>query len=139
MERTGDYKNRSEPGPVVDTINYVVIIINSVNRNVNQRREWIMKLTNVQNGLSGDPHTPMPGFDADDCLEPGGMRRILIIDTGRCSECMGCVEVAPEIFHYNEATGRMEVIDLQHYSDEIVWEAMKNCPKDCIYWEDILE
>jgi len=65
------------------------------------------------------------------------MRRMLIIDIGRCSECMGCVEIAPEIFRYNEATGRMEVADLTEYSLESVMEAIKNCPKDCIYWEDV--
>lgn len=65
------------------------------------------------------------------------MRRLLIIDIGRCSECMGCVEIAPDIFRYNEATGRLEVIDLPGYPQDIVWEAMKNCPKDCIYWEDV--
>jgi len=65
------------------------------------------------------------------------MRRMLIIDIGRCSECMGCVEIAPEIFRYNEATGRMEVADLTEYSVESVREAIKNCPKDCIYWEDV--
>ena len=65
------------------------------------------------------------------------MKRILIIDIGRCTECMGCVEIAPDIFQYNEATGRMEVIDMQEYPRDIVWEAMKNCPKDCIYWEDL--
>lgn len=65
------------------------------------------------------------------------MKRILIIDLGRCSDCRGCIEIAPDVFRYNEATGCMEVIDLGHYSRETVWEAIKNCPKDCIYWEDI--
>jgi ferredoxin len=65
------------------------------------------------------------------------MKRILIIDIGRCSECLGCIEIAPDVFRYNEATGRMEVIDLKDYPEERVWEALKNCPKDCIYWEEI--
>ncbi|MFV0438753.1 MAG: ferredoxin [Desulfopila sp.] len=65
------------------------------------------------------------------------MRRILVIDIGRCSKCMGCSEIAPEIFRYNEATGYFEVVDLQEYPEDIVWEAMKNCPKDCISWEDV--
>lgn len=65
------------------------------------------------------------------------MRRILIIDIGRCSECEGCIEIAPDVFRYNEATGCMEVVELSEYSECIVWEAIKNCPKDCIYWEEI--
>lgn len=65
------------------------------------------------------------------------MKRILVIDTGRCSDCRGCIEVAREIFRYNETTGRMEVIDVDSYPPDLVWEAIKNCPKDCIYWEEI--
>lgn len=65
------------------------------------------------------------------------MKKILIIDLGSCSECQGCIEVAPEIFRYNEITGCMEVVDLNEYSEEKVREAMKNCPKDCIKWEEI--
>lgn len=29
----------------------------------------------------------------------------------------------------------MEVIDLPDYPEEKVFEAMKNCPEDCIFWE----
>ena len=65
------------------------------------------------------------------------MKRILIIDIGRCSECLGCIEDAPDVFRYNEATGCMEVIDLKDYPEERILEAIKNCPKDCIYWEEI--
>ena len=65
------------------------------------------------------------------------MRRILVIDLGRCSDCQGCIEIAPDVFRYNEATGRMEVVDPHHTAEEVIWEAIKNCPKDCIYWEDI--
>lgn len=57
------------------------------------------------------------------------------IDLGRCSDCRGCVEVAPEIFRYSNTTGMMEVVDLVMYSQEKVDEAIKNCPKDCIQWE----
>ena len=63
------------------------------------------------------------------------MKRILIIDLGRCSECQGCIEVAPDVFRYNKATGCMEVIDLASYPEDKVKEAIKNCPKDCILWE----
>lgn len=57
------------------------------------------------------------------------------IDLGRCSECLGCVEVAPDVFRYNEATGRMEIIDQLHFQQTTIDEAIKNCPKDCISWE----
>lgn len=64
------------------------------------------------------------------------MKRILVIDIGRCSECLGCLEEAPEAFRYNEVTGCLEVIDLENYPEEKVREAIKNCPKDCIFWEE---
>ncbi len=63
------------------------------------------------------------------------MRKYLSIDLGRCSECQGCVEVAPQVFRYNSSTGMMEVISLDSYPDELVEEAIKNCPEDCICWE----
>lgn len=57
------------------------------------------------------------------------------IDLGRCSDCRGCIEVAPQVFRYNATMGMMEVIELPKYSQEKVNEAIKNCPKDCIVWE----
>lgn len=64
------------------------------------------------------------------------MKRILYIDLGRCSECLGCVEIAPSIFFYNEQTGCMEVVDNIDYPEDDVNEAIKNCPKDCIRWDE---
>lgn len=48
---------------------------------------------------------------------------------------MGCVEVAPEVFRYNEDNGYLEVIDMQEYPEDIVREAIKCCPKDCIVFD----
>ena len=58
-----------------------------------------------------------------------------VIDLGRCSECRGCLEVAPDIFFYNSETGMVDVVGLEEYPEELVAEAIKNCPKDCISWE----
>ncbi len=58
------------------------------------------------------------------------------IDLGACSRCGGCIEVAPDIFRFNEAFGYLEVCDLDLYDRERVDEAIKNCPEDCIEWED---
>lgn len=63
------------------------------------------------------------------------MKRIPVIDLGRCSECGGCIEIAPTVFRYNTETGMMEVIDLDRYPEDLVDEAIKNCPEDCITWE----
>jgi ferredoxin len=34
--------------------------------------------------------------------------------------------------------GIMEVIDFQVYPDDLVEEAIKNCPKDCIIWDEFI-
>lgn len=58
-----------------------------------------------------------------------------VIDLSRCSDCRGCVEIAPKVFRFNSAMGIMEVVELNQYPEDLVEEAIKNCPKDCIYWE----
>jgi ferredoxin len=63
------------------------------------------------------------------------MKKYPVIDIGLCSDCRGCIEVAPEVFRYNSSTGLMEVIEQDEYPEELVDEAIKNCPEDCIYWE----
>ena len=65
-----------------------------------------------------------------------GMKKIPVIDLGRCTECAGCIEIAPEVFRYNTATGMMEVVDLLRYPEDLVDEAIKNCPEKCISWEN---
>ena len=64
------------------------------------------------------------------------MMRIPCIDMGRCSECEGCLSVCPAVFHFNAATDMIEVIDMAIYPEECVDEAIKNCPADCITWEE---
>ncbi len=63
------------------------------------------------------------------------MSKVLYIDIGLCTECKGCVEISPDIFRYNNETGYMEVIQSDQYNEELVEEAMKNCPEKCIRWE----
>ena len=64
--------------------------------------------------------------------------RFPTIDLSRCSDCKGCIEVAPKVFRYNSVMGIMEVIDLQVYPENLVNEAIKNCPKDCIHWDEYI-
>ena len=59
-----------------------------------------------------------------------------MVDIGACSQCMGCVELCPEVFRVNENTGYIEVIDLPEYDRECIDEAIKYCPQDCIVWEE---
>jgi ferredoxin len=62
-------------------------------------------------------------------------KRRPVIDLGACVKCGGCIEVAPEVFFYNEAGGYFEVAELRSYDIELVDEAIKLCPADCIGWE----
>lgn len=57
------------------------------------------------------------------------------IDLGTCSKCGACLEVAPEVFVWSESGGYIEVCDLEYYDQELVDEAIKWCPENCIYWE----
>jgi len=60
--------------------------------------------------------------------------KIPVVDIGACTVCMGCVELCPEVFRLNETTGYIEVIELDAYPDDLVNEAIKYCPQDCIEW-----
>ena len=64
-----------------------------------------------------------------------GLRKYPVIDTGRCSECLGCAAIAPNLFRFNHDLSFMEIAEHQIYPKDIVNEAIKNCPKDCISWE----
>ena len=57
------------------------------------------------------------------------------IDLSTCIRCEVCVEVCPSVFKINDA-GWIEVVDLDDYPEYEVNEAIKNCPKDCISWEE---
>lgn len=57
------------------------------------------------------------------------------IDLGACSQCGACIEVSPDIFTWSDSGGYVEVCDLEEYDRELVEEAIKWCPEDCIYWE----
>ena len=61
------------------------------------------------------------------------MRRIPTIDLSGCVDCEACIALCPQVFRKNEA-GFVEVADLDEYPEEMVEEAMANCPADCISW-----
>ncbi len=63
------------------------------------------------------------------------MARRPVVDLGACSRCEGCIAVCPSVFRMNDA-GFIEVADLDAYPQDEVNEAIKNCPEDCIDWEE---
>lgn len=62
--------------------------------------------------------------------------KIPVIDLRHCSECDACLDLCPEVFKKNDL-GRIEVADLSEYPQDAVDEVIKNCPRDCISWEEI--
>ena len=58
-----------------------------------------------------------------------------VVDIGSCTLCLGCLEVAPDVFKYNSDLNIIEVVDLQKYPEAGINEAIKICPADCIEWE----
>ncbi len=64
------------------------------------------------------------------------LMKIPAVDLSECLDCDVCIEVCPEAFRRND-TGQIEVVDLAGYPEEGVDEAIKNCPCDCIYWDEI--
>ncbi len=58
-----------------------------------------------------------------------------VLDLADCILCEVCIGVAPHAFEINDV-GFIEVLPLDNYDDEDIHEAIKNCPKDCISWEE---
>jgi len=59
--------------------------------------------------------------------------KIPVVELSDCIKCEICIDVSPSVFRMNSA-GFIEVIDLAHYPENEVDEAIKNCPADCISW-----
>jgi ferredoxin len=58
-----------------------------------------------------------------------------VVELSDCIRCEVCRECCPAVFRMNDA-GFVEVADLSEYPEDEVNEAIKNCPADCIVWED---
>jgi len=62
--------------------------------------------------------------------------KIPVVELSECTLCGVCEEVAPLVFRVTDA-GYIEVIELSSYPEIEVEEAIKCCPEDCIYWEEV--
>ena len=61
--------------------------------------------------------------------------KIPVVDLSECILCGICIEVSPTVFKMND-TGFIEVLQSDNYPEDEVDEAIKNCPTNCIYWEE---
>lgn len=62
--------------------------------------------------------------------------KIPAVDLSQCSLCGVCFAVCPAVFRLNDA-GYVEIAELFKYPKMEVDEAIKYCPEDCIYWEEM--
>jgi ferredoxin len=58
-----------------------------------------------------------------------------VVDLSECILCGVCEDICPKVFRLNDA-GFIEVIEQIDYSEADIADAIKNCPTDCIYWEE---
>jgi len=57
-----------------------------------------------------------------------------VVELSDCVCCGVCEAVCPDVFRMSDA-GYVVVAELAVYPEELVDEAIKDCPGDCIYWE----
>jgi ferredoxin len=68
-------------------------------------------------------------------MSPGEDMKRPVVELSDCIRCEVCRECCPQVFRMNDA-GFVEVANLADYPEDEVDEAIKNCPADCIHWED---
>jgi len=61
--------------------------------------------------------------------------KVPVVELSECVLCGICESVCPQVFRVNQA-GYVEVAELPNYPEEDVDEAIKNCPSDCIAWQE---
>ncbi|MCP4349285.1 MAG: ferredoxin [Desulfobacterales bacterium] len=61
--------------------------------------------------------------------------KIPVIELSECIICGICEEVCPSVFMLNES-GYISLTELTEYPESEVDEAIKNCPADCISWDN---
>lgn len=84
----------------------------------------------IQNNWGETPF--MPNIIKGDCT----MARKVVIDADECIGCESCVELCSEVFAFNEAEEKAEVILPEGGPEDCIEEAMETCPVECIHWED---
>lgn len=66
------------------------------------------------------------------------MANELAIEDSKCVDCESCVEICPEVFRIDQATGKIVVhipADEPKKPKKRIKEALKACPAGCIHWK----
>lgn len=64
------------------------------------------------------------------------MGKKVIINTEECIGCESCVEICPDVFAFNEAEEKAEVILPEGGPEDCIQEAIETCPVECIRQEE---
>jgi ferredoxin len=57
------------------------------------------------------------------------------LDMAECNDCDACLEMSPSVFQRMDS-GVIWVVDLDEYPEEEIDECIRNCPCQCIGWEE---
>lgn len=60
----------------------------------------------------------------------------VVIDTYRCNGCGTCIEMCPDVFRFDEMSGKAELVSAGPVVTDAVYQAAAYCPEKCI---EILE
>ena len=64
------------------------------------------------------------------------MSRRVFIDRDECIGCGNCHQICPEVFELDEEIEKARVVKPEGGPEDLIEEAMRECPMSCIYWED---
>lgn len=68
-------------------------------------------------------------------VKNGKMNKRVVIDEDECIGCGSCSDICPEVFQLNEEIEKSQVIKPEGGPEDLIKEAMLECPMSCIYWE----
>lgn len=64
------------------------------------------------------------------------MSKRVIIQEEECIGCGSCVELCPDVFEFDEDSGKAVVILPEDGPADCIEDAIAECPVECIYWEE---
>ena len=64
------------------------------------------------------------------------MSKSVNIDQEECIGCGSCHDICPDVFDLDEEIEKARVIKPIGGPEDLIEEAMGECPMQCIYWEN---
>jgi len=61
--------------------------------------------------------------------------KIPVIEASNCVLCEVCTTACPSVFQINDL-GFVAITEMPQYPEDEVDQAIQNCPKDCIFWDE---